>query len=45
MVKHAKLCWCEEAWSMANDYHNVAEARSNVTEPIAATGSITASFE
>jgi hypothetical protein len=45
MIKHAKNCWGEEAWLMANQCRNAAEARSMVTEPIATSGSITATFQ
>jgi hypothetical protein len=44
LVKHAKLCWGEEAWSAAEQCGSAADARSKVTGPIKSSGSITASF-
>jgi hypothetical protein len=45
LIKHARSCWGDEAWSAANSCKNAAEARETVTKSIMKSGSITASFK
>ena len=44
MVKHAKLCWGQDVYKLAEQCRDVAEVRSKVTGPITSSGSISADF-
>ncbi|KAF8219061.1 hypothetical protein L208DRAFT_1131753, partial [Tricholoma matsutake] len=45
MIKHANLCWGEEAWDAANRCKDATEAQETVMKPLVKTGSITAIFK
>ena len=45
LIKHAKLCWGEEAWNATNECKDATEARETITKPMSKTGSITAIFK